>query len=49
MVGKLKFYDMRAKKAFTTDKYASVRKSGKNWVVAKTPSGSKAYRIVGKK
>jgi hypothetical protein len=45
---KLKFYDLKAKKSFTTDKYAMKTKSGRKFAVAKTPSGSTAYRIVGK-
>jgi hypothetical protein len=46
---KMKFYDVKAKKAFSTDKYASVTKSGRKFAVANTPSGGKAYRIMAKK
>jgi hypothetical protein len=45
---KLKFYDLRGKKSFTTDKYKQTKKSGRMFVVADTPSGGKAYRILGK-
>jgi hypothetical protein len=48
MATKLKFYDLKAKKAFTTSSYSTVKKSGRKFAVAKTPSGSKAFRILGK-
>jgi hypothetical protein len=46
---KLKFYDLKGKKSFQTDKYKAVKKSGRNFVVATAPSGATAWRIVGKK
>ena len=49
MAETLKFYDLRAKKAFTTGTYKLVTKSGRRFAVAKAPSGCQSYRIVGKK
>lgn len=49
MAKMLKFRDMRAKKSFTTDKYKMVKKSGRTFAVASTPSGSTAWRIAAKK
>jgi hypothetical protein len=46
---KLKFYDVKAKKGFTTDKYKSVAKKGRKFLVAKAPSGVTAWRIAVKK
>jgi len=46
---KLKFYDVRAKKKFETDKFKVQTKSGRRFAVATSPSGTKAYRILGKK
>jgi len=43
---KLKFYDVKGKKSFTTDKYKVVTKKGRKFAVAKAPSGIEAYRIV---
>jgi len=49
---KLKFFDVKAKKSFTTTKYRlTSRKTTKRityFVVAKAPSGIEAWRIVGK-
>ncbi|MBR9700419.1 hypothetical protein GOV11_00970 [Candidatus Woesearchaeota archaeon] len=45
---KLKFYDMKAKKKFTTDKFTIKTKKGRKFAVAKTPSGSTAWRIMSK-
>ena len=45
----LKFYDVKAKRSFTTSSYGTVKKSGRTFAVAKTPSGGSAYRILGKK
>jgi len=46
----LKFYDVKAKKSFRTDKYRLVTKrtrSGmRKFAVAKAPSGIDSYRIV---
>ena len=44
----LKFFDMKAKKAFTTSSYDIVIKKGRKFAVAKAPSGVDAYRIMGK-
>ena len=49
MADKLKFYDLRAKKSFQTDKYNVQAKSGRRFAVATSPTGTKAYRILGKK
>jgi hypothetical protein len=46
---KLKFYDLKKKKSFMTDKYKMVVKKGRNFAVAKAPSGCDAYRIVAAK
>lgn len=44
---KLKFYDLRGKRSFVTDKYKVVVKKGRRFAVAKAPSGALAYRILG--
>ena len=44
----LKFYDLKGKKSFITDKYKIVIKKGRKFAVAKAPSGADAWRIVGK-
>lgn len=44
---KLKFYDVKAKKPFVTSKYKIVKKKGRKFAVAKSPSGIQAYRIMG--
>lgn len=46
---KLKFYDLKAKKSFQTDKYAERMKSGRRFAVASTPTGGTAWRVLGKK
>ena len=46
---KLKFYDLKAKKAFNTDKYTKKTIKGRNFAIATSPTGTKAYRIMGKK
>jgi hypothetical protein len=46
MAEKLSFYDLKAKKKFTTSTYKLTKKSGRNFAVAKAPSGCDAYRIV---
>jgi hypothetical protein len=45
---KLRFYDLKARKSFQTDKYKAVKKSGRNFVVATAPSGAASWRIVAK-
>jgi len=47
-MGKLNFYDVKAKKKFESSKFKVVTKSGRRFAVAKAPSGIDAYRIVGK-
>jgi hypothetical protein len=48
-MAKLKFYDLKAKKSFSTDSYKVMKKSGRTFAVAKTPSGATSYRIMAKK
>ena len=43
----LKFYDLKGKKSFTTDKYRTVVKKGRKFAIAKAPSGIDAWRIMG--
>lgn len=45
---KLKFYDLKAKKAFTTDVYKLVTKKGRNFATCTAPSGVTSFRIVAK-
>ena len=45
---KLKFYDLKAKKSFVTSSYKRVVKSGRNFVVAKAPSGAQSWRVASK-
>jgi hypothetical protein len=49
MAEKLKFYDLKAKKSFTSSTYKFVKKSGRNFAVCKSPSGAESWRIVAKK
>lgn len=44
----LNFYDMKAKKKFTSNAYKIVTKSGRRFAISKGPSGNDCYRIVGK-
>ena len=44
----LTFYDLKAKKKFTTTKYKTMSKNGRKFAVAKAPSGIASYRILGK-
>lgn len=52
MAEKLKFYDVKGKKKFSSDKYKMVTKKTKRgpvkFAVAKAPSGIEAWRIVGR-
>jgi hypothetical protein len=53
MAEKLKFYDLKKKKKFTTDEYKLVTKKGKKGrvmyaAVAKAPGGNECWLIVGK-
>lgn len=49
---KIKFYDVKGKKSFTSDKYKLITKKTKAgmryFAIAKAPSGIQAYRIVSK-
>jgi len=47
MAEKLKFYDLKAKKAFITDKWKRTIKGKRVFAVAKAPSGCAAWRILG--
>lgn len=49
MAEKLKFYDVKGKKSFTSGTYKFVTKKGRNFAVTKAPSGIEAWRIVAKK
>lgn len=49
MKSSLKFYDVRAKKGFSTEKYREQIKSGRRFAVATSPSGGTAWRILPKK
>lgn len=49
MPEKLKFYDLKGKKSFYSTSYKLVTKKGRRFAVAKNPSGSESWRIVGKK
>jgi hypothetical protein len=46
---KLKFYDVKARKAFQSSSYSTVKKGGRCFAVAKAPSGIRSFRIMGKK
>jgi len=45
---KLKFYDLKGRKSFMSDKYRKVKKSGRLFAVCKAPSGIESWRILGK-
>jgi hypothetical protein len=45
---KMKFYNVKTKKAVTTDKYKVVKKSGKTFAVA-SQAGTTMWRIMPKK
>ena len=42
---KLKFYDLKNKKSFTSSNYKIVKRKGKKFAVAKAPSGIESWRI----
>lgn len=44
---KLKFYDVKGKKSFMSDKYEIKTKNNRRFAVAKAPSGIMAWRILG--
>lgn len=45
---KLKFFDLKTKKPFSTDKFDLVSKNGRKMAVTVSPSGFKAVRFVKK-
>ncbi len=45
---KIKFFDLRTKKPFLTDKFTIVTKNGRRMAVASSPSGVKSVRFVAK-
>lgn len=47
-MAELEFYDLKAKKKFTTSKYTIETKGGRRFAFAMSPSGSRASRILGK-
>jgi hypothetical protein len=46
---KLKFFDVKGKKTFMTDKFKVIMKNGRRMAIAKAPSGAKAVRFLAKK
>ncbi len=44
----LKFYDLKGKKSFVTDKYRIETRKGRRFAVTKAPSGCESWRIIGK-
>ena len=44
----LNFYDIKAKKKFSSSDWKTKTKSGRKFAIAKAPSGIDAYRIIGK-
>ena len=45
----MEFFDVKSKKKFKATEYRLVEKSGRNFVVAKAPSGShECWRVIGK-
>ncbi len=47
MAEKLKFYDLKAKKVFFTNKWKTTIRGKRRFAVAKAPSGCPAWRILG--
>ena len=45
----LKFFDLKARKPFTTDKFELQTIKGRRFAIAQAPSGARSFRIVGKK
>jgi len=46
---KMEFYDVKTKSKFSTDNYKVVEKSGRFFVVAKSPAGThECWRVVSK-
>ncbi len=48
MVKKLKFFDVKGRKSFTTDKFTIIRKGGRARASTISPSGAKASVFVKK-
>ena len=46
---KLKFYDVKAKKSFETDKFDVQVRNKRRFAVADAPSGIRAWRVLGKR
>lgn len=46
---KLKFFDLRDKKSFMTDKFTTFEKGGTKFAKTTAPSGVKSVRIIGRK
>ena len=44
----LKFYDLKARKSFTSKNYAIRTKNKRRFAIAKAPSGISSWRILGK-
>lgn len=49
MAEKLSFYDLKAKKKFSSANYKFVMKKGRRFAVTKAPSGCQSWRVVAKK
>lgn len=48
-MGDMEFYDVKSKKKFKTAEYRLVEKGGRNFVVAKSPSGThECWKVVSK-
>ncbi len=47
-MGKLKFFDVKGRQSFTTDKFTIVRSGGRARAVTTAPSGAKASVFVKK-
>ncbi|MEK6915856.1 MAG: hypothetical protein AABW89_04925 [Nanoarchaeota archaeon] len=46
---KIEFYDVKTKDKFSTDSYKLVERSGRFFVVAKSPAGThECWKVVGK-
>ena len=45
---KLKFYDVKGRKSFSSTNYTKVTKGNTRMAVAKAPSGIQAHRIIGR-
>ena len=44
----LKFYDLRKRKTFMTDKFRVEKKGKRHFAIATAPSGVKSWRIISK-